>query len=324
MDLYSCGVKLDSSEEKLGSLRESNDVLGDPEAQRTRMSEEGYLLFRGLLDADAVMEARREILLKFAVAGEIDSINHDVLDAIQQQPSFLHEVNLVALSESIRCGLAYSNVVNSPELLSFYKSFLGGKPATFDFRWPRFVRPGEGTGIHADIVYIGRGTRNVWSSWIPIGDVPREEGSLLILEDSHRSSKLSSYWEKDADRDQLGWLSTDPVRLQNSLGGRWLTTDFRAGDVICFSPFLVHGSLDNRSRARRCRLSSDTRYLLAGEALDDRWNGNIENPHGGSPKAFMPGLARSNQNKEFTEEWKLVDSYGRLMASDVTAERRVS
>lgn len=324
MDLYSCGVKLDPSEEKLGSLRESNDLLGNPEAQRDRMSEEGYLLFRGLLEAEGVMEARREILLKFAVAGEIDSINHDVLDAIQQQPSFLHEVNLVALSESIRSGLAYSNVVKSPELLAFYSAFLGGETTTFDFRWPRFVRPGEGTGLHADIVYIGRGTRNVWSSWIPIGDVRREEGSLLILEQSHRSSKLASYWEKDADRDQLGWLSTDPLRLQDSLGGRWLTTDFHAGDVICFSPLLVHGSLDNRSPARRCRLSSDTRYQLASDALDDRWNGNIENPHGGVPKAFMPGLARSNQNREFTEEWKQVDGYGRLMASDVEVERRVS
>ncbi len=324
MDLFCCGTKLDPSDEKLGYLKNSRDILHDVEAQRTRMAEDGYLLFKGLLDTELVMEARREILLKFAVAGEIDSINHDVLEAIQQENSFLDQVNLVALSESIRSGLAYSNVVTSPALVAFYEGFLGGAIRSFDFRWPRFVRPGEGTGLHSDIVYIGRGTRNVWSSWIPIGDVTRDEGSLVILEQSHRSTKLSSYWEKDADRDHLGWLSTDPHRLQASLGGRWLTADFEVGDVVCFSPYLVHGSLDNRSAVKRCRLSSDTRYQLAGKPLDDRWNGNIENPHGGGPKAFMPGLLRSNKNKEFTEEWKPVDDLGRLVVADDEVGRGIA
>jgi ectoine hydroxylase-related dioxygenase (phytanoyl-CoA dioxygenase family) len=306
-------MKLDPSSEKLGGLRESTDILGDTEAQHRCMDQDGYLYFKGLLDRDLVLEARREILLKFAIAGEIDSINHDVMDAIHQDLSFLDQVNLIAMSESIRSGTAYGNVVMGQPLLAFYEGFLEGPVCSFDFRWPRLVRPGAGTGLHADIVYIGRGTRNIWSSWIPLGDVPRIEGALVILENSHKSSKLSSYWSKDADRDNLGWLSIDPLRLQKSLGGRWLTADFEAGDVLCFSPYLVHGSLDNRSPVKRCRLSSDTRYLLAGEALDDRWNGDITNPHGGSPKAFMPGMARSKQNKEFSEEWKLVDRHGRLL-----------
>jgi len=113
-----------------------------------------------------------------------------------------------------------------------------------------------------------------------MGDISKEEGALVVLEGSHLSPKLTEYSGKDADRDKLGWLSTDPIKLQQSVGGRWLSTDFNAGDVLCFSVYLAHGTFDNNSPIGKCRLSSDTRYQLKGEPLDDRWNGDISNPHG--------------------------------------------
>jgi ectoine hydroxylase-related dioxygenase (phytanoyl-CoA dioxygenase family) len=312
MELYCCGKRIDTDPEKYGEMRESNDILGNGDALKHRMANDGYLLFRGLISRDEVMAARREIMLKYAIIGEIDSINFSVMEGIRQENSFAGQVNLFALTESIRTGMAYESVVMNHKLISLYEDLLGGEIRCFDFKWPRFVRPGEGCGIHSDIVYVGRGTQNLWSSWIPLGDVPKEEGALIILEGSHKSNKLDNYWNKDADRDKIGWLSTDPGRLQQEIGGRWLSTDFRAGDVICFGVHLVHAALDNRSPVNRCRLTSDTRYQLATEALDDRWNGDISNPHGGRPKVFMPGLIRGNNNIEFEEEWKPVDQYGRL------------
>jgi ectoine hydroxylase-related dioxygenase (phytanoyl-CoA dioxygenase family) len=283
------GVALDTSPARFGELLDSSYLLGDIAACKARMSEDGYLFFRGLIDRDDVLEARREIMLKYAIVGEIDGIDHPAIDGIQQEHTFIDQVNLLAFNESIRTGVAYNRVVMNERLVSFYERFLGGRIATSDFRWPRFVRPGEGGGLHCDVVHVGRGTRNLWSSWIPIGDVLREEGSLLILERSHKARQLEDYWAKDAGRDKIGWLGDDPVKLQDALGGRWLTTDFRAGDVVCFSIYLVHAALDNRSPVRRCRLTSDTRYQLAGEPLDDR------------------------DDKEFEEEWKPVDRYGRLL-----------
>jgi ectoine hydroxylase-related dioxygenase (phytanoyl-CoA dioxygenase family) len=313
VDLFCNRIKLSPAPDKLGELHESNDILGDLNALRSRMADEGYLFFRGLIDREVVLEARREIFLKYAIIGEIDSINHPVMEGIQQKDSYVDQVNLLAFTESIRTGVAYQNVVLNERLISFYEAFLGGKTRCFDFKWPRFVRPGEGCGMHCDVVYVGRGTKNLWSSWIPIGDVSREEGSLIILENSHKAKALEEYWRKDADRDKIGWLSEDPVALQKKLGGRWLTTDFKAGDVICFSIYLAHAALDNRSPVSRCRLTSDSRYQLATEPLDDRWNGDVSNPHGGSPKVFLPGLGKWNNNKEFEEEWKPIDGQGRLL-----------
>jgi hypothetical protein len=71
-----------------------------------------------------------------------------------------------------------------------------------------------------------------------------------------------------------GTFLGDPNQIRRGLGGRWLTTDYRAGDVLIFSIFTVHASLDNRTN--RIRLSSDSRYQPASAPADERWVG--ENP----------------------------------------------
>ena len=60
-----------------------------------------------------------------------------------------------------------------------------------------------------------------------------------------------------------------------------MTTDFRMGDVLVFGMATVHASLDNHSN--RFRLSSDSRYQLASEPVDERWVG--ANPIGRGPAA---------------------------------------
>ena len=315
VNLVSNGVELDTSPSKFGELEISNDILTDPSALRKQMTDRGYLFFRGLITPDEVLEARREILLKYAIIGEIDSINHPLMEAIYSSHSSIDKVNLRAFTESVRTGVAYQNVVLNKKLIRFWSRFLGGKVHPYDFRWPRFVRPGEGCGFHYDGPYMNRGTERVYTSWIPLGRVTKQEGALIILEDSHKADALlGTYAKRDADKEKIGWLSTDPIKLQQRFGGRWLTTDFEAGDVLCFGMHTLHGALDNCSPIKRCRLISDTRYQHADEPIDERWNG--ANPEGhGYDKVFMPGLGAWN-NQEFQDEWKRVDEYGRLVLVD--------
>jgi ectoine hydroxylase-related dioxygenase (phytanoyl-CoA dioxygenase family) len=136
-----------------------------------------------------------------------------------------------------------------------------------------------------DVVYMGRGTKKLYTAWTPLSDVPLSMGGLLVLERSHQHDKLNNgYASKDVDefcenkvgegytkmggggniRDG-GWLSDNPVKLRNALGGRWLTANYEAGDVLIFSVFTVHTSLDNASN--RVRLSTDTRYQRADEPI---------------------------------------------------------
>lgn len=310
--LTSNGIALDTSPEKFGELRPSNELLSDADALRARMADEGYLFFRQLIDPEIVLRARQEILLKYATVGEIDAISHPLMEAIQSEQTFVDKVNLRAFTESVRTGLAYERVVLGPEVMGYLETLLGGDVRAYDFRWPRFVRPGEGCGFHYDGPYMNRGTDRVFTTWIPLGRVHRHEGALIVLEDSHTSERLlNSYAKQDADKEKISWLSTDPVRLQDGLGGRWLTADFEPGDVLSFGMHMLHGALDNRSPTGRCRLTSDTRYQRADEPLDDRWNGAAPEAHG-YDKVFFPGLGKWN-NVEFMDEWKEVDEYGRLV-----------
>ncbi|MEM7346337.1 MAG: phytanoyl-CoA dioxygenase family protein [Chloroflexota bacterium] len=310
--LTSNGIALDTSPEKFGELRDSMDIVDDVAAQRARMADEGYLFFRGLMSREEVLAARHEILLKYATAGEIDSINHPLMDAIYSENSFIDKINLRAFTESIRTGLAYENVALNKKVIGFYEKFFDDAVHPYDFRWPRFVRPSEGCGFHYDGPYMNRGTDRVYTSWIPLGDVAKTEGALIVLENSHKSDELlSSYAKKDADKEKIGWLSTNPIKLQERFGGRWLSTDFQAGDMLCFTMHTLHGALDNNSPIKRCRLTSDTRYQPASEPIDERWNGAKPEAHG-YDKVFLPGLGAWN-NQEFQDEWKLVDDYGRLV-----------
>ncbi len=305
------GHALDRSPARFGELATANHLLGDAVGLREAMAEQGYLLFRGLLPAEVVLAAREEILLKYAAIGEVDD-RFPVTDAIAGSTDAVAHVNLRAFSRSVRTGARYTAVVEAPELLAFYQDLLGGPVRCFDFRWPRFVRPGEGCGFHCDGPYMNRGTDRLYSSWIPLGRVRREEGALLVLEGSHRSAELDAgYLRADADRDRLVWLDDDPSVLQARYGGRWLTADFEPGDVLCFIMRTLHGALDNTSSVGRCRLSSDSRYQRADEPADERWNGERIEGHGGE-RVFYPGLGRW-ANADFMDEWKYVDERGRLL-----------
>src|SRR6185503_19261720 len=86
-----------------------------------------------------------------------------------------------------------------------------------------------------------------------------------------------TYGRMDVDRDNVGgWFSDDPLDPLKLFGGRWLTSEFKAGDALLFSPFTMHASLDNMSS--RMRISSDTRYQSLLEPVDGRWVG--ERPAG--------------------------------------------
>jgi catechol 2,3-dioxygenase-like lactoylglutathione lyase family enzyme len=62
---------------------------------------------------------------------------------------------------------------------------------------------------------------------------------------------------------------TDPIDFVERRGTRILSTDFRAGDLLVFGGFTLHGSLDNNSPHGRIRLSCDVRYQPERDPADD-------------------------------------------------------
>ncbi len=302
------GNPLEADAETLGELRRSEDIAHDAAALRKRMDEDGYLLLPGLLDRDQVLAARREVLQRLATQGVVDDVNHDLMDGVvtdQVVGSFAPDL--------ARDNAPLDKVIYDGPMMDFYERFLGGEVRHFDYTWFRAKMPGTTTATqpHYDVVYMGRGTKNLWTSWTPLGDVPLEAGGLLVLEGSHKIEALrEGYGSTDVDkfcaneneaaslveraraegrelsneeRQVIHWqgrgsFNPDAIATRAELGGRWLTSNYAAGDLLVLSMFTMHASADNHSSS--IRLSSDTRYQLASEPVDDRWIGDNPPLHG--------------------------------------------
>ena len=254
----------------LGWLREANNLLGDREALRARMEEDGYLLIRGMHNPETVEATRRFLLEKL---DENEQLNR-AYPLSDDVPAKGKRGLFMGGNKAVTHQPDFLNLVESHEIMRFCEAFFDAPVITYDYKWLRVVQPGGFTGAHYDIVYMGRGTQQVVTCWTPIGDVPLDMGPLVILVGSHRFDVLKqTYGKMDVDRDHItGSFSYDPIELVDRYGGRWGTSTFEIGDALFFGMFTMHGSLDNTTG--RFRLTTDTRYQPADKPVDERWIGD--------------------------------------------------
>ena len=282
--------EVDTSPEKFGALRRSDGLIGDAPALRERMAEDGYLFLPGLLDREEVQAARRSIMAMLAEEGILEPGTPPEEGIAARGP-----VRGVGVRDDLaRRSLPLQRLLYAGRMIAFYRDFLGGDVLHFTYTWLRPRTPGGATAPHYDIVFMGRGTTRLYTAWTPLSDISYQMGGLMVLEGSHRLEHLKrTYGQKDVDtyctnlphaperatgpKLFTGQLSKNPVTLRDRLGGRWLTAEFRMGDVLAFSMYTLHCSLDNQSD--RVRLSCDTRYQLASEPADHRWTGEEPPAH---------------------------------------------
>ena len=58
---------------------------------------------------------------------------------------------------------------------------------TYAYKWLRAVGCGEFTGAHFDSVYMGRGSQDLMTAWIPLGDIDVEQGTLCVCPGTHKT-----------------------------------------------------------------------------------------------------------------------------------------
>lgn len=289
--LTSYGHDLDMDEDKIGLLRDSSDVAEDFEELRRRLEDDGYLYIPGYLDRDQVLDVRAEITGQLSKDGHLDP------DFPESEAICKDGEGLIFCPQIASGSQRVKDLLYSGKLTEFYRQLYGEEIKHYDFTWLRAMRPGKGTNPHCDLPYMGRGTHGHMTCWMPYGDIPYELGGLMILENSHkRMDLLEKYVYRDVDSycenrpgakkkaEEGGWtftgtLSHNPPLVRQTFGGRWLTTEFKAGDLLTFGMFLVHASVDNKTK-NTLRISSDSRYQRASEPIDERWVG--ANPPGHS------------------------------------------
>jgi len=239
------------------------------------------------------MAVRHDLLLRLADIGWLKE-GTDPDDAFASPTAEKKMLRAVAQASGPLQDLLYGEGT-----LALYRALFGESVRHFDTTWLRGYPPGTGTPPHMDTVFMGRGSKRLMTAWTPLGDIDMALGGLAVLEGSHRLDDIrNDYGRRDVDayctnqpgadvsaaKETYVWggsLSDDPVGLRRELKLRWLTAEFKAGDLVTFPMYTVHIGLDNNTD--RIRLSSDSRYQPAGEPADPRWVG--PDPIGHGPKA---------------------------------------
>jgi ectoine hydroxylase-related dioxygenase (phytanoyl-CoA dioxygenase family) len=265
--------------ELLGPLKEYSGSLDDGADFQRCLAEDGYLLMRAALNADEVLTARAEVFGRLHDVGEITS---PAVEGIATGGSRRREIvgDLGEFWQSVSKGAALRHVSHGSRLREILSAILGETARPHDLMYLRPTAPGRSTALHYDYPFFAGRSERILTTWIPLGDVPVCEGPLVLVEGSNRFFDLVDpirNVDYTADRSNAvvqqaaydGQNKTDPLTLVRDRSTRLLTADFQAGDLVVFSGFTMHGSLDNHSPPGRVRLSVDVRFQPAADPADD-------------------------------------------------------
>ncbi len=250
----------------MSAFRSSNDVLDKPEELRRRFEQDSYLFFRRLIDREKVAALRADILNAIGALGWLDE-GTDPLDAVPG-PLVRREAdeNWWEGYAAIQSLYDFHAFPHDETLLSVARAIVGERVLVHPRSIARVTYPNSEnpTPPHQDFPLI-QGASDVLTTWVPLGDITPEFGGLRILSGTHREGL-----KKVRPADGVGGVGVEV----DENDPRWLTADYRMGDVLVFHAFSVHWAPANR--ADRLRLSADYRY----QSLDDPVVEGSLLPHG--------------------------------------------
>ena len=188
--------------DRVGELRRSDDVIDDRDALWERMEEDGYLFLPGYLDRRDVLAARAELCDRLFKSGVLDPARPPMEGVVATGKTINPAATGPFMPILARNNPPLDKVLHDGPMMAFYEFFLGGPVRHYDYTWFRAKQPGTHTATtpHCDIVYMGRGTKALYTSWTPFSDVPYEMGGLMVLEGSHKNQALKQgYGQTDVD-----------------------------------------------------------------------------------------------------------------------------
>ena len=256
-------------------FRVSNDAMDDQAELQRRIADEGYLFFKGLMDADRLRDLRHEMMSAIQRAGWLIA-GTDPLDGIA-------DINMRFTEGDNEYSEGYAQVyrlenfhrsAHWPEFTDMVATILGGPimphPQKVARIWfPKYTE--HTTPTHQDYVHF-QGSWNTVTCWAPVGDCPIELGGLAVIPESHKVKRiLDHHFSLGA-----GGLSVDETEHED-VDPAWHSTNYEMGDALFFPALTIHKALPNYTEDK-LRLSLDNRYLKVGEEIAD----HMLLPHGPS------------------------------------------
>ncbi len=235
-----------------------------------RVEKEGYLFFKQLLPREPVLELRKDILsvldafgwLAEGPNGEDNWIDKQAIDEVPYE-RMRYGIGISDQAyEAVNKLERFHRLPHHPNLLEMYRGLFADEVLVHARHIARITTPHKDvvpTPLHQDYPLI-QGSRRFWTLWTPLGDCPREMGSLTVLHNSQDFDVIPIEKVKGAGE----------VRAQLCPGeDTWVEGDFEAGDVLTFPCTMVHKALPSEE-PRRARLSLDLRYQPLSDVVEKR------------------------------------------------------
>jgi hypothetical protein len=238
----------------MNPFTDSTDLTQDGPALSRRLRDDGYLFVQGLLPLDAV-EGLRHQLLDIArsagwTSGDGDTAN---LEAFCVEPNR----DYMDAYAGMYCLPDFHALQHHPNLVGLFERVWGEPVLPHPRLIGRTIFPRKEaftTPPHQDFIPI-QGTKETYTAWIPLTDLPTEMGGLQIAAGSH----TRGVYDFEPALGAGGLAVTDPLE------GTWVGNSFAQGDVLIFHSLAVHKGLPNHSD--RLRMSMDARYQRVSEPI---------------------------------------------------------
>lgn len=226
--------------------------MDDPESIRASFEQNGYLLFKGVLDRDLVLRAKAEAVDELQSQGIVERGGSEPVARPGLTSGDVDDDPLYALT-------AYLEIMASDRLKEAIDIAYGEPGYIAPSVGFRYSLPTDATYLtpsHQDHFFI-RQTDRFRMIWIPLMDLEIANGGLTIAAGSHRRGVLEhvelpgvlSYGFKD--RTQKG------VAAEN-VGGVWSSSAMEAGDFLMFHSCAVHRAIPNTSNLVRLSVNTLT------------------------------------------------------------------
>lgn len=197
--LTSNGFEVNMSPSCFAWLSDSNHLLDNHVALRQRMLEDGYLYLPNYMDMIDVQNARAAVYEALANENILDE-NSTVGEIVPKTDIEMRLRTDISNKSNSVAKAAIDRLTGSSRVLTLLHQLLGGPVKRFEWMWLRTMTPGKGTAPHCDIVFMGRATKNIYTGWMPLGNISLQVGGLIILEGSHKYELLrKGYCTMDVD-----------------------------------------------------------------------------------------------------------------------------
>lgn len=166
-----------------------------PAALRAKLQRDGYLLLRQALPRAKVLAGQRRIAEELERSGwEFQDIGQLLVADSHPRPAgwSAHTGSSVGTkfdNQALMHSPEVLAVIQGEEIFALLGSIFGEPASTLDMKWLRAMSPaGDAPAsgdIHMDNVYMGRGSRDLVTCWVPWCDAPMDLGGLVVLEGSN-------------------------------------------------------------------------------------------------------------------------------------------